>query len=622
MNLQKSICFTGGYVWPGRGAAMARGGVLVTGKGIGGLLLPHEEEEAAGSADEVVDASGMLVMPPLVNGHVHSTSTLLRGTENSLPLELWSYYAIGYGHGFSEEAVRYATLTTDIEMIRNGIGGYIDHFPQTRFVNAALSAHTQSGLRIGLAPSFVDAIDGKKIPEGVRLPSSRSIAETLDIGRNTVIAATNSLIEQGYLVAKDRSGIFVAVRNDFEHGGPRQIHRDGSYDWSSRLRLSRPASEKPAERAQPGSVTHNLMYGQFDPSTFPISHWRQCERSALGVTEIAEWGRDAFDRDDDALLTSLCQHVLPKHGIWAEQDELLITLGGQEGRYLVAQLLCKAAVRVGLENPGLADMTEIVATTPAVPIALNVGEAGVELSDKLSSCNVLFTMPGHHCPTTAVMPADRRLELLDRARRTDMIIVEDTYETELLAHTKTIPSLKSLDREGRVIHIGSLSKSVAPGLRVGFVVASPVVIRKLREIRRLIHRHPPGNIQRALAMFIERGYYHSYIRHVSTTILRRTDTMKQSLARWIPEVRVRHCEGASSFWIELPAHINAGELSSTVAKRGVLIESGKRFYSEGARHNCLRIAVSQIPDSKIVAAVKLIHAAMNHHALPKALRSA
>ncbi|QOZ44636.1 PLP-dependent aminotransferase family protein [Bradyrhizobium sp. CCBAU 53340] len=481
---------------------------------------------------------------------------------------------------------------------------------------------SRGSLSMQLVASFIDAIDGKRIPEGVRLPSSRSIAESLKIGRNTVIAAIDSLIEQGYLLAKDRSGIFVAARNDIEYRDIHPVQAVEPYDWSSRLRPARKVPVRPSDDPQLSLASHNLLYGQFDPSTFPINHWRECERSALGVTEIAEWGRDAFDRDDDALLSSLRQHVLPKHGIWAAQDELLVTLGGQEGRYLVAQLLCRAGTRVGIENPGLTDMAEILATTPAKRVTLNVDEFGLQLSDKLNSCNVVFAMPGHHCPTTAVMPAERRLELLDRARREDMIVVEDTYETELLAHAKMIPSLKSLDREGRVIHVGSLSKCVAPGLRVGFVVASPLVISELRAIRRLIHRHPPGNIQRALAMFIDRGYYHSYMRHVSTTIRRRTDTMVKSIARWLPEARVKHFDGASSFWMELPADIEADALSSMLTKQGILVESGERFYSENARRNCLRIAVSQIPESKIDGAVKSIRAAIRHQASRKARISA
>jgi GntR family transcriptional regulator/MocR family aminotransferase len=157
-----------------------------------------------------------------------------------------------------------------------------------------------------------------------------------------------------------------------------------------------------------------------------------------------------------------------------------------------------------------------------------------------------------------------------------------------------------------VIHIGSLSKSVAPGLRIGFVVASPVVIKELRAIRRLVHRHPPGNIQRALAMFIDRGYYHSYIRQVSLTLANRTKALRHSLNRWLPDANVKHCDGAASFWVEFPVAVNAEELCLKMAKRGVLIESGARFFFDGDRNNCLRIAVSEIQAKDIDGGIKNI----------------
>jgi cytosine/adenosine deaminase-related metal-dependent hydrolase len=135
------------------------GGILVRGRRIVSVLSSGESEAAAHHADEVIDVSGMVLMPPLFSCHVHSNSTLLRGTENSLPLELWSYYAINYGRGFTDEAVRVAALLTDVEMIRNGIGGYIDHFPQTHRATSALSAHIESGLRVGFAPFFADMWD-------------------------------------------------------------------------------------------------------------------------------------------------------------------------------------------------------------------------------------------------------------------------------------------------------------------------------------------------------------------------------------------------------------------------------------------------------------------------------
>lgn len=463
---------------------------------------------------------------------------------------------------------------------------------------------TRGSLTMQLVASLIDAIDTKQIPEGVRLPSSRAIADSLNISRNTAIAAINALVEQGYLVARDRSGIFVASSGATPRRSPVDEPAE-LFNWDSRLGLTAVPMAM-ATRVEPSSIAYNFKYGQFDLSTFPTNHWRQCERSASGVTEIAEWGRDAFDRDDLSLVESLRRHVLPNHGIWAEPDEILVTLGGQEGRYLAAQLLSRRGVTVGYENPGLPDIKAILETTSSRQVALPVDSDGVCLSAELKQCDVAFVMPGHHCPTTAVMSAERRAALLQLAKRRDMILVEDTYETELLSYGKTAPSVKSIDTEGRVIHIGSLSKSVAPGLRVGFVVASPVVIRELRSIRRLVHRHPPGNIQRALAMFIDRGYYHSYIRQVSKTSSERAHVFARSLARWLPDAKVNHCDGAASFWIELPPDVDATALSIEMETQSVLIESGERFFMDRSRKNFLRMAVSQIPTERIDSGVKRV----------------
>lgn len=231
------------------------------------------------------------------------------------------------------------------------------------------------------------------------------------------------------------------------------------------------------------------------------------------------------------------------------------------------------------------------------------------LSAELRQCDVAFMTPGHQCPTTAVMSAGRRAALLELARRRDMVVVEDTYETEVLSHGRVMPSLKSLDEEGRVIHIGSISKAVAPGLRAGFVVAAAPVIARLREIRRLIHRHPPGNIQRSLAMFIDRGYYHSFLRKVSSVLDRRGDTLRAALASEMPYAKSQN-EGASSFWITLPAEVDAVELCAEMESVGILLEAGGRFFRAGRPANHLRICVSQIAESDIAPGIARVSKAV------------
>lgn len=155
----RSTCFIGATVWPGGDAGFMPGGLLIKGARIASVLTPAEAVLAALGADEVIDATGMILMPPLADCHVHSSSTLFRGTENSLPLELWSFHAINYGRGFTDEAARLSVLLTALELIRNGIGSYVDHFPQASRAAIGLDAHLESGLRVAFAPFFADLRD-------------------------------------------------------------------------------------------------------------------------------------------------------------------------------------------------------------------------------------------------------------------------------------------------------------------------------------------------------------------------------------------------------------------------------------------------------------------------------
>jgi 5-methylthioadenosine/S-adenosylhomocysteine deaminase len=153
------ICFRGGHLVTGDTDQPVRGGMLVVDGKIESLFDPSDEATVCAVAEETFDATGMLLTPPLFDAHVHSSATLFRGTENSLPLELWSYHAINYGLGFTERCIRASTMLTAAEMIHNGIGGYIDHLPQARFASTALEAHIASGLRVGFAPFFADMFD-------------------------------------------------------------------------------------------------------------------------------------------------------------------------------------------------------------------------------------------------------------------------------------------------------------------------------------------------------------------------------------------------------------------------------------------------------------------------------
>lgn len=452
-------------------------------------------------------------------------------------------------------------------------------------------------LHIQTVQVILAAIRQQRIPANARMPSTRAIAEALTISRNTAKRAVDILIEQGVLAARDRSGIYLVTPHP-ETRVEQTTEDDGdAVDWPRRftLRLSTDA-ELPSARATQAS----FLYGQFDASIFPISRWRECERSALSVSEIQNWGKDVVDEDDPLLIEQLRSEVLPRHGILARPENILITLGGQQGRYLVSQLFGGPDTTSGIEHPGMPDMARMLdlSRTRVRPLALD--EGGVILGDQIRGCDTVFLTCGHQCPTTAVMSLERRTALLEQAGRDDFVVVEDTFETEIFASGKYPPALKALPGSERVIHIASLSKLIAPGLRIGYVIAHPSVIARMRALRRLIHRHPPGNNQRALSMFIERGYYRAFLRRAQTVVAERQERMAAALFRHFPDADWRHCDGASTFWMRVPDGVSGRSLAAAAAARGVLVESGSRyFHRDHGRDGHVRLSVSSIVASRI-----------------------
>lgn len=429
------------------------------------------------------------------------------------------------------------------------------------------------------------------------MPSTRAMADILGISRNTAKRAVEILLEQGVLASRDRSGVYIAIPPHSEQVDDNPLDIDDTIDWPSRFTLKlNSESELPSVRP-----THaSFLYGQFDASIFPIGRWRECERSALSVSEIQNWGKDVVDEDDTLLIEQLRSEVLPRHGILARRENILITLGGQQGRYLVSQLFGGSETTSGMEHPGMPDMARMLdlSRTRVRPLALDQG--GVILGDQMRGCDTVFLTCGHQCPTTSVMSLERRTALLEQANRDDFIVVEDTFETEIFASGKYPPALKSLPGSERVIHIASLSKLIAPGLRIGYVIAHPSVIAKMRALRRLIHRHPPGNNQRALAMFIERGYYRAFLRRAQAVVAERQQAMAAALDRYFPGADWRHCDGASTFWMKIPGGVGGKAMAAAAAERGVLVESGSRyFHKDQGRDDHVRLSVSSIVSGRI-----------------------
>jgi len=445
------------------------------------------------------------------------------------------------------------------------------------------------------------------------LPSSRKLARQLSVARNTVVYAYQHLVDEGFLIAKERSGFYV---NPEILKGRVQIPRQESItkskiNWRETL-VIRPQDFR--QNSKPPDWYHYpypFICGQYDEEGFPIADWRECSREAAAISAIHHWAKDQIDQDNPELIDQIHKKILPRRGVWVEPEEILITVGAQQGIYLTAQLLLNLNKKVGIETPGYVDGENTFNVFTPNVIGLAVDHQGLIPDKRFNQCDCVYTTPSHHYPTTVTMPKDRRIELLDRASRHDIIIIEDDYESEFNYIGDPTPALKSLDSDGRVIYVGSLSKTLAPGIRLGYLVAPKEFIAQARSLRRLMLRHPPSNNQFIIAQFLKRGYHDALVNRLSHTLKERWSLLGDLLDAHFPGNSNRPSFGGSAFWIEGPAHLNATELADRAAHSGIVFEPGEVFFRGPKRpKNFFRLGFSSIATNKIEQGVEKLVALM------------
>ena len=198
-----------------------------------------------------------------------------------------------------------------------------------------------------------------------------------------------------------------------------------------------------------------------------MREWRECARQTLGKRWFNAWTDDHYAADDPLLVEQIRRRILPRRGIMASEDEILVTLGAQHALYMISSLLAKPTTKVAVEEPGLPDARNIFSLHTRDVCLCDVDGQGLSRDAIPAGTEMAFVTPSHQAPTTVTMPLSRRLELMEAARKRDFILIEDDHEFETNYVNEPCPSLKSLDDDGHVIYVGSLSKSVFHGLRVG-----------------------------------------------------------------------------------------------------------------------------------------------------------
>ncbi|MEM9796468.1 MAG: PLP-dependent aminotransferase family protein [Pseudomonadota bacterium] len=442
---------------------------------------------------------------------------------------------------------------------------------------------------------------------GDRLPSSRGLAQHLGIARITVTLAYTELVAGDYLSARGRSGYYVSDTAPRPTDMPRPERVESRVDWSRAIGQRFPAQPVLSRPEDWRRYRYPFIYGQTDPRLFDHHNWRRCALQALGARDFEALTADSYGRDDPELIHQIIRLILPRRGIVAEPDEVLITLGAQNALWMVAQVLLTQRRVAVMEHPCYPALREILRLSRCNTQAVPVDGQGLPPDAVPAETDVLFVTPSHHCPTSATLPLSRRRALLERADAHDFLIVEDDYEFELAFAARPSPALKSLDQGGRVVHIGSFAKSLFPGLRLGYMVAPAPLIREVRTLRSLLVRHVPGHIQRATAYFLAQGHYDAQVRKMTRAYAERRAVTETAIRANGLRIAGASSTGGSSFWMAAPQGVASADLATRLRARQVLIEPAAAFYGtetdDGANY---RLAYSSIAADDIPEGIRRI----------------
>ncbi|WP_323117911.1 MocR-like pyridoxine biosynthesis transcription factor PdxR [Burkholderia alba] len=466
-------------------------------------------------------------------------------------------------------------------------------------------------VHLQIVQAIVDDIRRGRLPSGTALPGTRVLAADLGVNRKTVVLAYDELTAQGWLETEAKRGSFVSSQLpplEAEPAGARdQPFPVALPDDGLDLYRSLAGSGTPADRR--GRKT-GFADGVPDTRLIPFDVLSRAFRHALVTSTRANALGYADPRGAPELREAIAAMLRAERALNVGPDNICIVRGSQMGIFLAARLLTRPGDTVAFEAlsypPARAAFRSCGATLASVDLdPSGLVPESLEALCRRQPVRAVFTTPHHQFPTTVTMPADRRLKLLDLARRYRFTIVEDDYDPEFhFAHSPVFP-LASMDAPERVFFIGSLSKVLAPGLRLGFVAASPDVIERCAAQIMLIDRQGNALTEMAVTELMASGELKRHIRRALKTYERRRDLCAELVARACgDDVSFTLPGGGLALWLTLGEHLPVRALAERARQAGIHLLAGAYFSAHGEDVQGLRLGYGNLDEDELTTAIR------------------
>ncbi|MEV0405189.1 PLP-dependent aminotransferase family protein [Actinoallomurus sp. NPDC050550] len=446
-------------------------------------------------------------------------------------------------------------------------------------------------------------LDGRLRP-GERLPPTRDLARRLQVSRNTVCVAYERLTAEGFVAARVGAGTFVAA-------GQAPGTRPRSAPSGGAVRPRPPWDAlTPAPHATGPPAAYDFGVGLPDGDLFPLAAWRRLLAGELSASAVraAGYGDPAGHA---GLRAAIARYIGVSRSVRADADDVLVTQGAQQALDLIGRVLLVPGDRVAVEEPGYPPARRLFTAAGARVTGVPVDEEGIDVTALPADARLVYVTPSHQFPLGTPMSAGRRTALLAWAARHGAVIVEDDYDSEFRFSARPLQPLQSLDRTGRVVYVGTFSKTLSPMLRAGFLIASAALRPALRAARQLADSHGDPAAQAALARLIDSGELARHVRKAARIYAARRERLATALAEDFAD---RLTIVPSTAGLHLCARLRPG----VEADLGAVRDRARRFgvavetldgYCAGRPQAGLVLGYGRIPAERIGDGLRHLHRA-------------
>ncbi len=510
----------------------------------------------------------------------------------------------------------------------------------------ALARDGGAPLRAQLEAQLREAVGSGRLAGGVRLPSSRVLAAELGVSRGVVVEAYAQLVAEGYLAVRRGAAPVVVGGAQRRRAGAPDVPAGGAVGPSSPDVQARPAvgpsspdlqaraavspsspdvqarpavspsapdmQARPAAGAarrdigSPAPLRYDLRPGTPDLALFPRRAWAAAQRRALQEAADAELGYPD-PAGHPRLRAALAEYLGRVRGVDAEASRIVVCGGVAEVLALVARVLCaRGAVRLGVESPSHAETRGLLAHHGMHEVPVAVDGDGIDVGAlEAAAVDAVLVTPAHQFPTGVVLSAERRAALAAWARRSGALVIEDDYDAEYRYDRAPIGAVQGLAPE-HVVHAHSVSKTLAPGMRLGWAVLPSHLAADVAAEKRLSDLGTPVLEQLALVSFLGRGELDRHLRHTRALYRRRRDALLAGL----PGLRAHGAAAGLHVLVELPPGASEADVAGAAAERGVAVEPLGPHDTLGTRPPALILGYSRLPEPALVEAARRLRAAI------------